>query len=145
MPTRAAAMAVPSRRRRRRVDARAGPVFSRVRIWTVSKYGPAADALASDRRSVGEWPWATCRGGSVAAAAAIAVGEAAPAMVGQMVYCGLSGGGKSCARRIRLLFRIMIKKINSNGLFIQNMTFFFGPIFAGRLGSCRGRTYPLSC
>ena len=84
-PIRAAATAVPSRRRRRRVDARAGPVFSRVRIWTVSKYGPAADALASDRRSVGEWPWATCRGGSVAAAAAIAVGEAAPAIVDQMV------------------------------------------------------------
>ena len=51
----------------------------------MSKYGPAADALASDRRSVGKWPWATCRGGSVADAAAIAVGEAAPAMVGQMV------------------------------------------------------------
>ena len=65
---------------------------------------------------------------------AIAVGEAAPAMVGQMVYCGLSGGGKSCARRIRLLFRIMIKKINSNGLFIQNMTFFFWPNFRRPVG-----------
>ena len=77
LPIRAAATAVPSWRRRPRVNARAGLVFSRVRIWTVSKYGPAADALASDRRSVGEWAWATCRGGSVAAAAAIAVGEAA--------------------------------------------------------------------
>ena len=85
------------------VNTQAGPVFSRVRIWTVSKYGPAADPLALDRRSVGKWPWATCRGGSVAAAAAIAVGEAAPAIVGQMVCCGLLGGGKSCAQQIRLL------------------------------------------
>ena len=104
LPIRAAATGVPFWRRWRRVNARAGPVFSRVRIWTVSKYGPAADALASDRRSVGECPWATCRRGSMAAAVAIAVGEAAPAIVGQMVCCGLSGGGKSCARQIRLLF-----------------------------------------
>ena len=61
----------------------------------------------------------------MAAAAAIAVGEAAPAMVGQMVCCGLSGGGKSCARQIRLLFVITILKINVNGLLIQNMTFCF--------------------
>ena len=43
----------------------------------MSKYGPAADALALDRGSVGKFPWVTCRGGSVAAAAAIAIGEAA--------------------------------------------------------------------
>ena len=54
-----------------------GPCLRRVHIWTVSKYGPAADALALDRGSVGEWPWATCRGGSVAAASSIDIGEAA--------------------------------------------------------------------
>ena len=93
LPIRAATMAVPSRRRRRRVDTRAGPVFSRVRIWTVSKYGPAADALASDRRSVGEWPWATCRGGSVAAAVTIAVGEAASPLLVRwcVVGCWVAG------------------------------------------------------
>ena len=42
----------------------------------------------------------------VDAAAAIAVGEAAPAIVGQMVGCGLSGGVKSCARQIILRFVI---------------------------------------
>ena len=72
----------------------------------MSNYGLAAYALASDERSLDEWPWATFRGRSVADAAAIAIGEAAPAMVGQMVCCGLSGGGKSCARQIRLLFVI---------------------------------------
>ena len=106
LPIRAAVTAVFSQRRRQIVNAQAGPIFCRVCIWTVSKYGPAADVLASDRRSVGKWPWEACRGGSVAAAAAVAVGEAAPAIVGQMVCCGLSGGGKSCAQQIRLLFVI---------------------------------------
>ena len=96
LPIRAAATAVPSRRRRRRVNARADPAFCHVRIWTVSKYGPAADALALDRRSVDKWPWVTFRGMSVAAAEAIAVGEADPVIVGQVVCCRLFGGKKSC-------------------------------------------------
>ena len=68
------------------------------------KYGPSAATLALDRRVIGLWQGETCCGGSLEAAAAIAVGEADTAIVGQMVCCEFFGGGKSCVRQIRLLF-----------------------------------------